>query len=327
MLFLVLIVLLLVFGSDRVVPIMAFLTIDTAGCSRPVAPPPPANRAALLVAAVRSDSAGVVRRLLAAGVSPDTIAPDGTRPLTEAARHGRIAAANTLLDAGARLDVVDSSGATAFDRAVEAGHRELAALLVHQAAIDAGANPQAIAWFDSLAMPGAAAGDWHRLLDGELASLGLSAAVLNRRDAAAGSLRHAAGIPNRTGYPALALAARFGSEAVVADLLAASANPDAEIGGHWHETPLMLAAIDGRVEIGRRLLRASARVDHVDSRRQTALMWAVREGETDYARLLLDAGASLTLRDLEGETALDLARRINHTDLITLLQARAPRGN
>ena len=114
-------------GGNRV-RLLWLLAVVTTGCSRPV-PAPPVNRAIQLVAAVRSDSAAVMQQLLDAGVSPDTLAPDGTRPLTEAARHGRIEAARVLLDAGARLDLADSSGIRPFDYAMEEGHRAIAMLL------------------------------------------------------------------------------------------------------------------------------------------------------------------------------------------------------
>ncbi|MGH7593006.1 MAG: ankyrin repeat domain-containing protein [Gemmatimonadales bacterium] len=302
------------------------MPLALAACARPAPAPPAANRATLLVAAVRSDSTDVVRQLLDGGVSPDTIATDGTRPLTEAARNGRVAAAQVLLDGGARIDLADSSGSQPLDYAMEDGHRAIAALIIRQAAQDAGANAATMAWFDALADSTRSPGDWRRLLDGELASLGLDAAVLAGRDNTVASLRHAAGLPNRTGYGPLALAARFGDDSAVADLLSANANPDAEVYGHWHETPLMEAARDGQVTVARRLLHAGARVDHTDRRRQTALMWAVREGETDFARLLLDAGANPALHDADGETALDIARGIKHADLITLLEARAAVG-
>lgn len=311
-------------GANRPAPTLGFLAFVLSGCARP-APARPVDRAALLVAAVRADSTVVVRQLLEAGISPDTVAPDGTRPLTEAARHGRLASARVLLEADARLDLADSAGERPIDYAVDEGRREMAALLTREAARNAGASAAATAWFEALGEPSRTAGDWHRLLDGELASLGLNGAVLARREDVAASLRHAAGIPNRTGYAALALAARFNDPIAVADLLGASANPDVEVSGHWHETPLMEAARDGYVTVGQRLLRAGARVDHVDSRRQTALMWAVREGETDYARMLLDAGANPTLRDNDGDTALDIARGIKHADLIALLEERTLR--
>jgi ankyrin repeat protein len=324
-LLLLLIVLLGIVAGVRLGLLLWLLAFVTTGCSRPV-PARPVNRAVLLAAAVRSDSAGVVRQLLEAGVSPDTIAPDGTRPLAEAARHGRIASARVLLEAGARLDLADAQGVRPYDYAMEAGHREIAALLTRESARDAGAGTEAMAWFDALAVDRSRARDWHRILDGELVSLGVMAAVLNRRDDIVSSLRHAAGIPNRTGYAALAAAARFGDEAAVTDLLQASANPDVEVAGHRHETPLMEAARDGYFAIARRLIRAGARIDHVDSGGETALMWAVRAGETDYARALLDAGANPALRDRAGDTALDIAREIKHADLITLLEAHSRRA-
>ena len=295
------------------------------GCARRVAPPPSPDRTALLVEAVRSDSAAVVRRLLDAGVSPDTIASDGTRPLTEAARHGRIAAARVLLDADARLDLADASGLRPFDYAMNAGHRDLAFLLTRAAAREAGASAGAISWLDALGTRTGTPVDWHRVLDGELTSLGLLAAALAGRDDAVAALRRAGGVPNRTGYLAIQVAARFGDVPALADLLAAGANPDAEVAGHRHETPLMEAARDGYVDIARRLLRAGARVDHVDSDGETALMWAVRAGETDYAQALLAAGANPGLRNRAGETALDMARDIKHADLINLLESHPRR--
>jgi ankyrin repeat protein len=319
-----LLLLLVIVGGGRVGLPLWLIAFVVTGCSRPV-PPRPVNRAVQLVAAVRSDSAAVVQDLLDAGVSPDTVAPDGSRPLTEAARHGRIAAARVLLGAGARLDLADSSGTRPFDYAIEEGHRAIAMLLTREAARDAGANGAAMAWFDSLASDRSPAHDWRRFLDGEIASLGVMAAVLARREDAVTALRHAAGIPNRTSYAALAIAARFGDEVAVADLLQASVNPDAEVSGHRHETPLMEAARDGYAAIARRLVRAGARIDHVDSAGETALIWAVRAGETDYARALLDAGANPGWRDLAGQTALDIARDAKHADLIALLEAHAKR--
>ncbi|MGH7523356.1 MAG: ankyrin repeat domain-containing protein [Gemmatimonadales bacterium] len=313
----------IVHGRLNLLLLLALTTV--AGCARRVAPVPPADRTALLVEAVRSDSAAVVRRLLDGGVSPDTIAPDGTRPLTEAAHHGRLAAARVLLDDDARLDLADAAGLRPFDYVMDAGHRELAFLLTRAAAREAGANAGAMSWFDALGAHSGALIDWHRVLDGELTSLGLMAAVLAGRDDAVSSLRRAGGVPNRTGYLAIQVAARFGDVPALANLLAAGANPDAEVAGHRHETPLMEAARDGHVEVAERLLHAGARVDHVDSEGETALMWAVRAGETDYASALLAAGANPVLRNRAGETALDIAREIKHEDLINLLEAHPKR--
>jgi hypothetical protein len=297
--------------------IFLLLVLLVAGCSHPVSAPP-ANHAEELVRAVRDDSTAAIHRLLAAGVSPDTLAPDGTRPLIEAARNGRIAAMQILLDADARTDLRDSSGASAMDDAVIDEHRDIALLLVIHAARDAGESPGAATWFDSLAAH-RPPGDWRRVLDGELTSLALLGAVIDGRDELVSSLRRAAGVPNRTGYTPLLVAARLGDEEAVTDLLQGGANPDAEVAGHLHETPLMEAARDGYVAVARTLIHAGAHVDHFDAAHETALMWAVLEGETDYARALLDAGAQRSFRNAAGETALDLATRIKHDDLIRVL--------
>ncbi len=282
---------------------------------RPSAP----DRGVELVTAVRDDSLAAVTALLDAGVSPDTLASDGTRPLTEAARNHRVDAARLLLARGAQLQRADGSGRRPFDYAVEFGYRDMAAMFTLQYARDAGAGPAALAWFAAVdaARP---AGSWQRVLDGELLSLGLTAAIVNQREALVVALGKAGGRGNRSGYPPLVVAARFGDLAAVSALLRASVNPDGEVADGLHQTALMEAARDAHVDVGRRLIRAGARVDHVDAHGETALMWAVRQGETDYAAMLLEAGADPLYRNRDGTTPLSLARRIDHRDLIDLLQ-------
>lgn len=290
------------------------------GCARPN-PVPPRNTAKTLVDAVRAGDTTLVATLLADGLSPDTMASDGTRPLTEAARQGREAIARQLLAADARVDLPDSAGYRAWDYAIETERARIAALLTWHAAQVAGASPQANEWFSAVAESSAVVPRWDRVLDGELESLGLLYAVILDRPHIVSAMRHGGGIPNRTGITPLAMAARFGATSSVIALLQAGANPDLATGDRWQSTPLMEAARDGHTEIASRLLRAGARVDHPDIAGATALHWAVRAGETQYAELLLKGGADQSIRDLSGETPLDLARRIYHSDLITLLES------
>lgn len=290
------------------------------GCAKPTPVPPP-NTAKALVDAVRAGDTAAVATLLTSGLSPDTMAPDGTRPLTEAARQGRVAVARQLLAADARIDLPDSAGYRAWDYAIETERAGIAALLTWQAAQVAGASPPANEWFAAVADSSAVIPQWDRVLDGELESLGLLDAVIFNRGDIVAAMRHGGGIPNRTGVTPLALAARFGATSSVIALLQAGANPDLATEDLWHSTPLMEAARDGHTEIGSRLLRAGARVDHPDASGGTALHWAVRAGETQYAEVLLKAGADQNIRDRSGETALDLAHRINHSYLITLLES------
>jgi ankyrin repeat protein len=295
------------------------ILVALVGCAHAAPRPMPPDQAVALVTAVRSDSSAVVTRLLDAGVSPDTEATDGTRPLAEAARNGRLGPLQLLLQGGARLDAADSAGNNAFDYAMASGNREVMGALVLAAVREAGPSDEAQQWFGAMRDDSGGAGDWHRVLDGELLSLGLLYAIVVDRPAVATSLRQASGMTNRLGYPPLVAAARLGEHGVVDALLHASAGPDTPVGGHWHETALMEAARDGDLITARALLRAGARVNRTDSRRQTALFWAVREGETEYAKGLLDAGADPRLRDASGETALDLAHSFRHDDLVALL--------
>jgi hypothetical protein len=299
---------------------MIMVALLVVGCD--TAPPPtPSNTAHDLVDAVRAGDTTAVATLLADDISPDTIAPDGTRPLTEAARNKRVAVARQLLAADARTDLRDSAGYAAWDYAIETGSATVAALLTWHAAQVAGASPQVNKWFAAVADSTTITPRWDRVLDGELESLGLLyAVILDRRDIVS-AMRHGGGIPNRTGITPLAMAARFGATSSLIALLQAGANSDLATGDRWKSTPLMEAARDGHIEIGRRLLRAGARIDHPDAAGGTALHWAVRAGQTPYAELLLKAGADQSLRDRSGETPLDIAHRIRHSDLIALLES------
>lgn len=290
------------------------------GCAGPKHAPP-RSEALSLVEAVRAGDTTAVMDLLAVGLSADTMAPDGTRPLTEASRLGQVAVARQLLAAYARADLPDSTGYRAWDYAIETGDAKVAALLTWYAAQVAGASPQANDWFVAVAGSAIVAPRWDRVLDGELQSLGLLYAVILDRSAIVSAMRHGGGIPNRTGITPLAMAARFGATSSVIVLLRAGANPDLATGDRWGSTPLMEAARDGHVEIGRRLLRAGARVNHPDSSGGTALHWAVRAGNSRYAEVLLNGGADQSVRDWSGETPLDVARRINNPDLVALLES------
>jgi ankyrin repeat protein len=277
------------------------------------------NRGVELVTAVRDDSLAAVDALLGAGISPDTLASDGTRPLTEAARNHRVDVAQLLLARGAHLALADGSHRRPFDYAVEFGYRDLVAMFTVQFARDAGASPAALAWFAAVDV-GRPAGSWQRVLDGELLSLGLTSAIVNQREPIVVALRKEGGRPNASGYPPLVVAARFGDLAAVTALLGASVNPDGEVADGLHQTALMEAARDAHVDVGRRLIRAGARVDRVDAHGETALMWAVRQGETEYAAMLLAAGADPLHRNADGTTPLSFAQSINHADLVRLLE-------
>ncbi len=97
-----------------------------------------------------------------------------------------------------------------------------------------------------------------------------------------------------------------GDNGEVRSLLSRGAAPDQVINGN---TPLMLAAKTGDVDMVRALLDAGAHVDNaaINVELRTPLMVAIAGDKADIAGELLARGASLTRKDFRGKTALDHA--------------------
>lgn len=301
-------------------PVLAFVvTIAATACQRQ-AVAPPSDR---LVAAVRADSLAGVLTLLDGGADPLAPGGDGALPLTEAARLGRDTILTELLRSGADPQATDTAGRSAFDHAMAADRPAIADRLILHAARSAGGGPRVMAWFAAVPFPDEAAPSWQEVLSGELLSLGMMYAALHDRTDLIGAMRPARELPNRTGYHALAVAARWGREQAVWALLGVDTHPDLVTAGHWQSTALMEAARSGHVAIGRRLLAAGARVDRVDALGESALHWAARHGRTDYAELLLGAGADRRLRNADGEVPATVAATAGHAELAARLAPEA----
>lgn len=75
----------------------------------------------------------------------------------------------------------------------------------------------------------------------------------------------------------------------VRELLKSGVNPNVKDEG---ETPLMLAAIHGHVEIAEMLLGACANPDEQDNEGRTALLWSGYKEQHEVAWVLLDYGAN-----------------------------------
>ncbi|MBX2835615.1 MAG: ankyrin repeat domain-containing protein [Gammaproteobacteria bacterium] len=93
----------------------------------------------------------------------------------------------------------------------------------------------------------------------------------------------------------------------VSRLLASDARPAAIVNGN---SPLMLAAKIGDVDIVNSLLDAGAPVDHdaVNSQRRTPLMVAISSNHSEVVATLLSHGASVHVTDYQGKSALDYAQ-------------------
>ena len=110
----------------------------------------------------------------------------------------------------------------------------------------------------------------------------------------------------------LAVAARDGQVVQVQQLLRAGHNPDASLGS-W--TPLMLATMNGEIEIARLLIQAGANLHRLHTDYGSALGVAAMspftsvEGEIALLRLLLEHGAVVESENGSGMTPLMFAAR------------------
>lgn len=84
-------------------------------------------------------------------------------------------------------------------------------------------------------------------------------------------------------------------------------------------TPLHYAATNGQLALMELLLEEHAFIDAQAPNGNTPLMMAAYYGSPEAVKLLIQAGADLRLRNRQGETALDMAQRGNRGNAAELL--------
>jgi uncharacterized protein len=128
--------------------------------------------------------------------------------------------------------------------------------------------------------------------------------------------------PNQTnavGQTPLMQAVILNDRPYVTALLDMGANPN--VLNQEHETALSFAVVWGRDAIAALLVRRGAKPDR-PLKPWTPLMYAADEGNVRVGRLLLAAGAKVSRKDLHGRTVEDIARAANRTAFIRMLRAR-----
>jgi hypothetical protein len=120
---------------------------------------------------------------------------------------------------------------------------------------------------------------------------------------------------DETGQVALGLAVRERSDRVV-DVLLKHPQVDVNTANSAGETALMLAALQGRLEMSQRLIERGARIGQQG---WTALHYAASGPEPRVVALLLERGAPIEARSPNGTTALMMAARYGSDESVTLL--------
>lgn len=105
--------------------------------------------------------------------------------------------------------------------------------------------------------------------------------------------------------PGIVVAAGEGNVARFRDILAHETDINRQ--DSKKRTALIVASIQGEIEIAAMLLEAGARTDIADRSGNTPLNWAASRGESDIVRLLLEAGADFDDQNGQGQTPLMLA--------------------
>lgn len=290
-----------------------------------------AGKAAPLVIAASRGKHDIARALLAAGADPDPryAAYHDATALMLAVNNRDLAMAELLLERGAGIDLVDSSGDPALHWAVFWGDGPLVDLLLrYKPRTDLVGHGPAV----EVAMRRGHQALVARLLDyrGERVRPDVGTSVLiaaiEADDGRAVRTVLAAGANvdalDDTGRPVLARAARQGRLRALEALLNAGATVDAldRIGF----SPLMEAARDGQLAACRALAARGAKLDrHAGPRglAMTPVHLAVAGGQGEVLRWLAEGGAPLDAVDAEGAPPLAWAGGADKKPLAELLLA------
>ena len=96
-------------------------------------------------------------------------------------------------------------------------------------------------------------------------------------------------------------------------------------------TPLHYAATHGHLDVMRLLLENYAYIDAESPNKTTPLMMAASYGTPEAVKLLLEAGADPSLKNMQGLSAIDFAQRASRADVAELIAGfvrnRQPKGH
>lgn len=208
--------------------------------------------------AVEADDAEMIRLLLRAGADAKRANRYGMTPLHLAAANGNAAVMRDLLDAGGNPNAALPEGETVLMTAARTGSADAVALLLDRGA-DVNAQDK---WYGESAL--------------------MWAAAQNHGNAVSVLIAHGAPVDSRSNLQKLTN--RNAGQSMLSL-------------GNW--TPLMYAARENAIDAGRALVKGGAGLNLVDPDGATALVIAIINAHYEFAALLLEAGADPNVVDNE----------------------------
>ncbi|XP_044022906.1 kinase D-interacting substrate of 220 kDa B isoform X5 [Siniperca chuatsi] len=127
------------------------------------------------------------------------------------------------------------------------------------------------------------------------------------------------------GQTPLMVAAEQGNLEIAQELIRRGANVNLDDVDCW--TALISAAKEGHIEVVRELLENNANLEHRDMGGWTALMWAAYKGRTDVAQLLLEKGANPNITGQYSVYPIIWAAGRGHAEIVHLLLQHGAKVN
>jgi TonB family protein len=306
-------------GSGEQVALLAALGQDDAAASllknSKGIPPAATDQTTLLHFAAQAGASHTVDTLLELGADPKVKDANGNTALHRAAHCGRATTTARLIAAKTPIAAANNSKETPLHLAASSAHAEVCRLLVEAGAplgsTNKGARTPFACAFAANCTPAVefllSRGDKFQpgiySLEREL----VNKSAQGQRGLVRLLLTHRANPDEFVGNQTPLIAASRGGHAdVVAELLAAKANPNR--GNQNRVTPLLAAASRGRAEVVQQLLAAGAKPDAAGPGGNTPLHAACFAGSAASVKALLAAG-----------TAVDAANKIGARPLIFAL--------
>ncbi|XP_008591734.1 PREDICTED: kinase D-interacting substrate of 220 kDa isoform X1 [Galeopterus variegatus] len=130
---------------------------------------------------------------------------------------------------------------------------------------------------------------------------------------------------NECGQTPLMIAAEQGNLEIVKELIKNGANCNLEDLDNW--TALISASKEGHIHIVEELLKCGVNLEHRDMGGWTALMWACYKGRTEVVELLLSHGANPSVTGLYSVYPIIWAAGRGHADIVHLLLQNGAKVN